>query len=387
MRVLVAGWVGSTNLGDELVFAGLRRLLAEVAAERGEDVEVAVISRDPAATRREHGVGAVSHADLAGVVRAVGQADAVLFGGGGLLQDTTSPFNLPYHLSRVVLARLRGTPFAGIGLGAGALDTRLGRAQVTRALAPAVGVTVRDEESRALLDELGVADVRLASDLAFALADGPEAGGRDGPLGASPAGDAGGATGPDEGGGEHLAVCLRPWSGQRGRLPAAARGDATPEPHVAALAAGLDRIADEHALAVRFVAVQRDRDEAFHRRVAERMRTPVDHVAPGLDELVGEVAGAAAVVSMRFHGGVAAVLGGRPVVLIDYAAKVGSLAGELGAGGALLPWDAGALAELPAAFARVVDHGEEVLAARERLVARQSENRALLHRLLEVARG
>ena len=79
--------------------------------------------------------------------------------------------------------------------------------------------------------------------------------------------------------------------------------------------------------------------------------------------------------------------GGRPVVLIDYAAKVGSLAGELGAGGALLPWDAGALAELPAALARVVDHGEEVLAARERLVARQSENRALLHRLLEVAGG
>lgn len=359
--MLVGGWIGSTNLGDELVFAGLCRLLAARGAE------VAAISRDPAATRRLHGVGAVADTDLAGVWRAIGSADAMVFGGGGLLQDTTSPFNLPYHLSRPLLARMRGLPVAGIGLGAGALDTRLGRALVRGGLTSMVGVTVRDEPSRALLDALGVRGVRLASDLAFAL----------GPSAATPLRQAS----PTAGAGT-LAVCLRPWSGRRGRLPAQARGDATPDAHVEVLATGLDAIASVTGLQVRFVALQRDRDEPFHERVAGRMRTPSTRLAPALGEVLAELSGASAVVSMRFHGGVAAVLAGRPVVLIDYADKVAALAAELGEAGALLAWSPASLAGLPAALDRVVASPAGVVAARQRLLARTAVHDEVLDLLL-----
>jgi polysaccharide pyruvyl transferase CsaB len=356
MRVLVAGWIGSTNLGDELVFAGLRRLLHD----RG--VAVAAISTDPSATRSLHGVGAVDHTDVAGIVRAVGQADAVVLGGGGLLQDDTSPFNLPYHLSRVGLARMRGTPYAGIGLGAGGLSTRVGRAQVRRALAGAVAVSVRDEPSRQLLADIGVPDVSVAADLAFAL---------------EPAAR---ADRPPE---DQLVVCLRPWSGAGTRLPAAMRGDATPDAYVTALAAALDRVATSTGLAIRFVALQHDRDDAFHRRVAERMDTAGTFAAPSLDGLLEEIASARAVVSMRYHGGIAGVLAGRPVVLIGYAPKVDALAAEVGPGAILLGWDPDALATIPAVLDEVQGQDEAVLDARRRLRDRQRGNGEVLDRLLD----
>lgn len=361
MRVLVAAWIGSTNLGDELVFAGTCRLLAE----RG--VEVCAISVDPAATRADHGVGAVSHTDVLGLFTAAGGADAMIFGGGGLLQDDSSIANLPYHLARIGLGRSRNVPFIGLGLGVGGLRTASGRWLVGRTMNAAVGITVRDESSRRLLEEVGVPGAQLAADLAFAL-EVPDP-----------------AATTNVPGHDRLVVCLRPWNDATKRLPAATRGDATPDVHVAALAAGLDQASATTGSTVRFVALQRDRDDALHRRVAALMTAPVEFSAPSVAELLGEFVGARAVVSMRYHGGVAATLAGRPSVLIGYAGKVEALAQELGSGARRLEWDPVDLATIPGALGAVIDQDAAVVAARERLRERQRGNARLLDQLLAVA--
>lgn len=353
-RVLVAAWVGSTNLGDELVFAGLRAKLAARGAH------VAAVSVDPDATAVTHGVQAVDHRDVAGLVAATGQADAVVFGGGGLLQDETSPLNLPYHLSRLWIARARHVPAAAVGVGAGRLDTRAGRMLVRRSLGAANvrAVTARDQDSARLLDAAGLWGVRLAADLAVGLPT-PAVAARD-----------------------RLVVCLRPWTGARGRLPAATRGDATPEPVVAAAAEALDEAAHRTGLGVHFVALQPDRDDAVHRRVAARMRQPATTATPDLDGLLDEVAAARAVVAMRYHGGIAALLAARPCVLIGYAPKVDALAGELREGGRLLAWGAEGLAGLPDALAAVTGREQAVAAARDRLRERDRVNDVVLDELL-----
>ena len=358
MRVVVAGWVGSTNLGDELALAGLRRLL------QGRGAQVAAVSADPAATRRVHGVGAVRHDRPDHLSAAIGRADAMVFGGGGIVQDVTSPLNLPYHLARVQLARAYRTPYAAVGLGIGGLDTRAGCWQVRHGLRGAVGITVRDTASRELLAEVGVPGARVASDLAFALD----------PPATRSAGD-----------GDRLVACLRPWSERRSRLPVAARGDATPQPHVDALARALDEASHATGLTVRFVALQADRDGPFHRRVAARMRQPVEFALPELDGVLEEFTQARAVVSMRYHGGVAAALAGLPVVMISYALKVDALAAELGDGARRLGWEPAELERIPAALAAVVDRREVVLAARDALRERQQVNAGLLDELLDAA--
>ncbi|HVL98469.1 MAG TPA: polysaccharide pyruvyl transferase family protein [Egibacteraceae bacterium] len=356
-RVLVAAWVGSTNLGDELVFAGLRRKLVA----RG--VAVAALSVDPRGTAATHGVQALDHRDLGGLVHAVGEADAVVFGGGGLLQDETSLLNLPYHLSRLQVARRRHTPFAVVGVGAGRLDTRLGRALVRRGLRSAVAVSARDTASARLLGEVGVEGVRVSADLALALDPPP----------VQPA--------------DRLVACLRPWSAGRKRVPAGLRADTTPPAVVHAAARGLDEAASATGLPVHLVALQADRDDAFHRRVAERMRTPATTASPSLAGVLVEVARSRAVVAMRYHGGIGAVLGGRPCVLVGYAPKVDALAGELGPGGALLPWSAEGMTGVAGALGGVMRHADAVVEARERLRARERGNDAVLDELLATGGG
>ena len=360
MEVLVAAWVGSTNLGDELVFAGLRRRLAGLGAN------VTAVSVDPAGTRDVHGVAAVDHRDLPGLVRATRSADAVVLGGGGLVQDFTSPLNLPYHLSRLLPARLARTPLGVVGIGAGPLQGRLGRGLAGAALGVARVCTTRDVASAELLRELGVGPVEVAADLAMSL-----------PV-------------PEVAVEDRLVVCLRPWRGRRGRLPVAMRrgaGDDNALWFVAEAAAALDSAATTTGLEVRLVAFQSDRDGPLHDRVAERMSAPVTTVRPGLDDVVGEVARGRVVVAMRYHALVSAVLGGRPAVSLGYDPKVDALAADVGTGVMALGCDRPALADLAGAVGELAardDSGADgaVADARDRLRAREQRNGAALERLL-----
>jgi polysaccharide pyruvyl transferase CsaB len=355
MRILVAGWTGSTNVGDELIFEALAAKLVA----RGADITA--VSTSPGATRDEHDVDAVGHLSPAALWRAVGEADGVILGGGSLVQDVTSPFNVPLHLSRTWMALARGVPFAGVGLGAGPLASRLGKALAARSLRSAVAIAVRDPESAALLEALGLPRPVVAADLAFSL---PE---------------------PEVEPEDRLVACLRPWAGAPRVLPVAVRrhDEETPEWFVAAAATALDDAAKRTGLAVHLVAFQADRDGPLHERIADRMTAPVTTAAPGRRAILGEVARSRAVVAMRYHGAVAAALAGRPVVTVDYAPKVPSLAAELGVGAASVGWSHEGLARLAPAILAVLPHDATVRAGRARLRDREGGNDLVIDRLME----
>ena len=224
--VVVSAWAGSTNLGDELVLSALLQKLWQ----RGVDADV--LSVDPAGTTAAHRTPSSSTADL--VRRSRPRPAGVVLGGGGLLQDETSPFNLPYHLGRTHLAA-RGCPVAGVGLGVGPLRGRFGRTLVRRSLGGAVATSVRDAPSQDLLRSLGVESV-LAADLAVSLPD------------------------PRVEVEPRIGVSLRPWTGAAHLLPVGlrrrGRTAASPPWFVPAVAAALDAAASGTGLAVHFVALQ-----------------------------------------------------------------------------------------------------------------------------------
>jgi polysaccharide pyruvyl transferase CsaB len=344
-RILISGWSGSSNLGDELVLAGLLRLLA--------GHRVAVVSVAPVVTRARFGVPAVAPREVGRLARGVRGADLLVFGGGGLLQDETSPFNLPYHLARPALAMASSTPVVGVGLGAGPL-TRPGSRRAVGLLRRAIAVSVRDAASQSLLADCGVPST-LGTDLALAL---PR------------------VTSPPE---DVVTVSLRPWGGGGGWLPVGARRRHRMAPStVELLARQLDELSGRVGLPVRFVALQADRDDDVHARVAARMRAPTERVLPGVHDVVEAVAAGRLVVAMRFHAGIAAVLGSRPSVLLGYSPKVEALAEQLGRGGRLLPWQDEALLGLADAGAAVAGHDAEVAVAYERLSARLEVDRTVL---------
>lgn len=348
-RCTVAAWIGSPNLGDELVFSAL----AQQLHERG--VEPLALSVDPDQTTADHGVAADSRRSA---LTGRAATDATVLGGGGLLQDETSTLNLDLHLSPVVAARMRKEAVVGVGLGAGRLSTRSGRWRVRQALA-GVRLAVRDTASANLLEEIGLSRPTVAADLSLSLPT-PEV---------QPA--------------DRIDVALRPWSGRRHRIPARFRRHTFDEAFVAGTARSLDALSAATGLPVHFVAFDAPKDDPLHRAVASQMHATTTLTCPNVANVVDEVAASRLVVSMRYHGGMAAVLAGRPSLLVGYSSKVESLAADIGPGASAQRFDATGLGDLTAAATAIIDRSEDVVDARERLRERERGNGVVLDHLVE----
>lgn len=298
--VFVNAWVGVDNSGDELIFERLRARLSDLGT-----TSVTVTSFNPRETELLHGVKAVHPRHLVAIVRAIKHADLFVIGPGGLLQDSSSPWNLPYQLHRALIARVLRVPVLGMGLGADPM-TRCGSGLLLRlALGRSVAVAVRDDVSRMALDAHRV-EATTTADLA---------------VGAAPL-----ATDPD---GEAIVVSLRPRR-RRGLLPVRWQRRRLDDAQVEAAATVLDKLAVELKAPVRFVAFEPRTDQPLHEAVASRMTSPASCVTPSPGKLVAEMADAQVVIATRYHAGITALVAARPTVLIGYAPKVKSLAAATG---------------------------------------------------------
>jgi polysaccharide pyruvyl transferase WcaK-like protein len=151
--------------------------------------------------------------------------------------------------------------------------------------------------------------------------------------------------------------------------------------HAQRAAVALDAVAARTGLGLRLVALEPPKDAPLLRAVADRVHAPVEVVEPAPLDVPAVVARGRAVVAMRYHAGIAAALGGRPVVLLGYSPKVGGLGADLDA--RTLPWDLADPSLLPAAvldaLARPQDELEQRVAALQR---REAANREVLERLV-----
>ena len=147
-RPLLCGYYGEHNLGDDALLGVLLEQLPAAASPL-------VTAHDQALVRSRFGVETVERRSLAAVVRALGRCDALVLGGGSLLQDATSFRSLLYYALLIVVARLRGRPALLWGQGLGPLRRRRSRLLV-RALLPLVSASSwRDPASAALARRLG----------------------------------------------------------------------------------------------------------------------------------------------------------------------------------------------------------------------------------------
>lgn len=166
--VVICGAYGLGNAGDDAVLSAivsdLRRL--------DEDMPVTVLTRTPGADAARLGVRAVHPLWLPGWLRAIRRARLFISGGGSLLQDVTSRRSLSFYLFTLRAARRMGCAVQLYGCGVGPLDRPGSREKTARVLnACADAATLRDGESLALLQSMGVTVPRLllAADPALSL--------------------------------------------------------------------------------------------------------------------------------------------------------------------------------------------------------------------------
>ena len=147
MKILISGYYGSKNGGDEAMLAAM----LEVLREMDGDISATVISLNPEYTKKRHKVDAVKWLDIFSIVRKILAADLLISGGGSLLQNVTSRRSLYYYLGIIFLAKFFGCKVMlyaqGIGPIRGAFAQKLMNWIVNRVDL----ITVRDHGS---LEEL-----------------------------------------------------------------------------------------------------------------------------------------------------------------------------------------------------------------------------------------
>ncbi len=161
-RLLLAGYLGSGNLGDDSIMLGFTHGL--------QDYDVTVMSGNPEETRRLYGYDAIPRKDSKAVEAAIKQCDALVFPGGSIFQDVTSVFSVKYYSNLVNDAKKAGKKVLILGQGVGPVTSFFGKRMTANAFNAADAISVRDPQSIQTLKDLGVKkNVRLTADCAFLL--------------------------------------------------------------------------------------------------------------------------------------------------------------------------------------------------------------------------
>lgn len=144
MRVVLCGYYGMGNGGDEALLASLLQMLPD-------HVVPVVLSGNPAETSDRYGVEAHPRKSWQGIWTALQGAQGFIWGGGSLMQDTTSALNPVYYGGLMLLAQAKGLKTVAWAQGIGPLKRPWTRWMTRQLLQGCNGVTVRDNASAKLV--------------------------------------------------------------------------------------------------------------------------------------------------------------------------------------------------------------------------------------------
>ena len=151
-RVVVSGYYGFNNLGDDAILLSLRDRLEET----WPGATLVALSKRPEETRAKCGVQAVNRFRYFAVRRAIKHASVFLSGGGSLLQDHTSTRSLIYYTTLIRMAKRYGKPIMFYANGIGPVKEPKNRERVRAVSEEADVITLRDERSCSTLRAMGV---------------------------------------------------------------------------------------------------------------------------------------------------------------------------------------------------------------------------------------
>ncbi|MEN1759135.1 polysaccharide pyruvyl transferase CsaB [Anoxynatronum sibiricum] len=165
-NIFIFGYYGFNNIGDEAI---LEAIVGQFRQQMPQ-VTLTALSYKAAETADRYGIMAVSRNRFVEVFRSIKKANLVMSGGGSILQDVTSSRSLMYYLGIIFLAKVFGRKVAFYGNGFGPITRPLNRWLVRQLINQVDLITVRDEESRQLMQALGIQrPITVTADAAFTL--------------------------------------------------------------------------------------------------------------------------------------------------------------------------------------------------------------------------
>lgn len=293
-KLLLAGYFGMENLGDEAILEGEFKYL------RGQlpEAEISVLSGNPQQTREILSCPSFHRTALKEVTSAIARCDLFILGGGGLFQDITSFRSLLYYLFLLEFAKWRKKKIAVFAVGIGPFRRELSEHLVAKVLRKVDDVSLRDKGSLKWAEKWGIKKAYLSADASFLLPSPPPIGRR-----------------------REIGIALRPWKGL----------------NLEVLREFLEKI-KEKGFSLSYL-VFNPLDLQLSLSLAQETGGKLFKPSTP-QEALRILAGMEGTIAMRLHSGILSAIAGTPFLALPYDPKVESIAQELGQ--PLLPFEASA---------------------------------------------
>lgn len=170
-KILIGGYYGYGNIGDEAILEAFAQRLAAYP-----DVDITVLSSNPGYTFKTQGLKAVSRNNPISVTKSFIGCDLFVQGGGGIIQDSTSWRSPFFYLGQLLLSHILARKIYIMGQGIGPLNGSFARFLTRDLFATAEAIVVRDLSSQTFLMEALPTDfdISLATDVALMLDAAPD---------------------------------------------------------------------------------------------------------------------------------------------------------------------------------------------------------------------
>ncbi len=155
-KLCISGYYGFDNFGDETIL----KILVENLKRFSDNPEITVFSSNPKKTAENLCVNSIHSFDIKAIIKQLINCDCLISGGGSLLQDKTSAKSLIYYLMILVIAQLFGKKTVIFAQGIGPISNTLLKHLTFQVLKTASFITVRDENSFKLLENIGIKAVK-----------------------------------------------------------------------------------------------------------------------------------------------------------------------------------------------------------------------------------
>lgn len=151
-KILLAGYYGFGNLGDEAILEMALKQILEITDRKN----IIVLSGNKEITSKKYNIATIDRYNVLSIIFKLNSTDAIVFGGGSLLQDITSKRSIYYYLFLIRLAKMMKNKVVMLSQGIGPLVNENSKNAVKNTLKLVDYITVRDKHSMELLEEMGL---------------------------------------------------------------------------------------------------------------------------------------------------------------------------------------------------------------------------------------
>lgn len=174
-KLVICGNYGATNIGDEAILAGIIKLAQQ-------DFEITALSYSPKYTQKQHNIAScyflpfgvrsmlrgIFKLEIFRTIRAIKKCDVFVLGGGGLFTNEHWKAVAIWSL-HTFAAWIMRKPIIMMAQTVEYIESPFWRSLTIQAFKKAKTISVRDQESCDLLQQMGITDVTVAADPAWLL--------------------------------------------------------------------------------------------------------------------------------------------------------------------------------------------------------------------------